>query len=252
MYAQCPHCQTLFRVTSSQLTAADARVRCGQCFTVFNALDHLRVLSEEEEAVLASGQKTKSFTADDDEKGTEQAIPHFLEKDLDDLKTPVIRIPRYSRRTTALFFLGSLVLLMVLAGQILYFERARLIRYPELRPLILTLCEVVNCELPLLRDTTQIDLLSRQLYTHPNVTGALMIRASMVNNAPYAQPYPILELSLSDEQGHIVAMRRFKPTEYLAAGEDPLAMMTPGSPVAINLEIADPGENALAYEFSFL
>jgi predicted Zn finger-like uncharacterized protein len=252
MYAQCPHCQTLFRVSSSQLTAADARVRCGQCFTVFNALDHLRVLSEEEERSLAAGQQAPQASGDDDRDSDEETIPHVLEHDLDNLKTPVVRVPRYSRRTTSLFFLGSLALLMLLAVQIIVLERVRLIRYPELRPLILSLCDSVNCTLPQLHDTEQIDLLSRQLYTHPNVAGALMIRASMVNNAPFPQPYPLLELSLSDEQGHVVAMRRFKPTEYLAEGEDPQAMMTPGSPVAINLEIADPGENALAYEFSFL
>jgi predicted Zn finger-like uncharacterized protein len=251
MYAQCPHCQTLFRVSSSQLTAADARVRCGQCFTVFNALDHLRVLSEEEEQSLAAGRDRQS-PSDEDRDSDERAIPHVLEQDLDNLETPVVRVPRYSRRATTLFFLGSLALLMLLAVQILILERVRLIRYPELRPLIMSLCDTMNCSLPQLHDTEQIDLLSRQLYTHPNVPGALMIRASMVNNAPFPQPYPLLELSLSDEQGHVVAMRRFKPTEYLATGEDPQAMMTPGSPVAINLEIADPGENALAYEFSFL
>jgi predicted Zn finger-like uncharacterized protein len=251
MYAQCPHCQTLFRVTSSQLTAADARVRCGQCFTVFNALDHLRVLSEEEERMLARKQDQPSSEAEDGDSD-EEAIPHVLEKDLDDLKTPVIRVPRYSRRATTLFFLGSLALLVLLGMQILIYERVRLMRYPEIRPLIMSLCDAVKCTLPQMHDTEQIDLLSRQLYTHPNVAGALMIRASMVNNAPFPQPYPLLELSLSDEQGHVVAMRRFKPAEYLASGEDPQAMMSPGSPVAINLEIADPGANALAYEFSFL
>lgn len=251
MYAQCPHCQTLFRVTSSQLTAADARVRCGQCFTVFNALDHLRVLSEEEEELLAQREAQLS-SEDEDENSNQEAVPHVLKIELDDLNTPVTRVPRYSRRATTLLSLGSLALLVLLGMQILIYERVRLIHYPEIRPLILSLCDAVNCTLPQLHDTEQIDLLSRQLYTHPNVAGALMIRASMVNNAPFPQPYPLLELSLSDEQGHVIAMRRFTPTEYLASGEDPHAMMSPGSPVAINLEIADPGANALAYEFSFL
>ncbi len=37
----CPGCQTIFRVTPEQLKARAGRVRCGQCQTVFNALDSL-------------------------------------------------------------------------------------------------------------------------------------------------------------------------------------------------------------------
>ncbi|MBB3048151.1 putative Zn finger-like uncharacterized protein [Litorivivens lipolytica] len=34
---RCPHCQTSFRVTESQLATARGRVRCGACLEVFNA-----------------------------------------------------------------------------------------------------------------------------------------------------------------------------------------------------------------------
>lgn len=34
---QCPHCQTRFRVSQTQLAAAHGTVRCGACFKVFNA-----------------------------------------------------------------------------------------------------------------------------------------------------------------------------------------------------------------------
>ena len=37
----CPHCQTTFRITPEQLKARAGKVRCGQCQTVFNALDCL-------------------------------------------------------------------------------------------------------------------------------------------------------------------------------------------------------------------
>ncbi|MFW6349128.1 MAG: MJ0042-type zinc finger domain-containing protein, partial [Thiohalospira sp.] len=41
MYTQCPNCHSHFRVTAEQLRAADGRVRCGVCDTVFDALEHL-------------------------------------------------------------------------------------------------------------------------------------------------------------------------------------------------------------------
>jgi len=41
MKTRCPACQTTFRVTPDQLKARAGNVRCGQCQTVFNALDNL-------------------------------------------------------------------------------------------------------------------------------------------------------------------------------------------------------------------
>lgn len=37
----CPSCKTIFRITPEQLKARAGKVRCGQCRTVFNALDAL-------------------------------------------------------------------------------------------------------------------------------------------------------------------------------------------------------------------
>lgn len=37
---RCPHCQTSFRVTESQLATARGLVRCGACLEVFNAAEH--------------------------------------------------------------------------------------------------------------------------------------------------------------------------------------------------------------------
>ncbi|HEX5394591.1 MAG TPA: DUF3426 domain-containing protein [Rhodocyclaceae bacterium] len=41
MLTRCPHCTTTFRVKPEQLKARLGRVRCGECRTVFNALDSL-------------------------------------------------------------------------------------------------------------------------------------------------------------------------------------------------------------------
>ncbi len=46
MKTRCPDCQTTFRVTPDQLKARAGKVRCGQCQSVFNALDSLLEDSE--------------------------------------------------------------------------------------------------------------------------------------------------------------------------------------------------------------
>ncbi len=41
MITCCPQCAAAFRITTTHLTSAKGAVRCGSCFTVFNALEHL-------------------------------------------------------------------------------------------------------------------------------------------------------------------------------------------------------------------
>ncbi len=41
MKTGCPHCQTIFLITPEQLKVRAGRVRCGNCWSVFNALDSL-------------------------------------------------------------------------------------------------------------------------------------------------------------------------------------------------------------------
>lgn len=41
MYTQCPQCKAYFEITTEQLKVGGGEVRCGQCLTIFNALEHL-------------------------------------------------------------------------------------------------------------------------------------------------------------------------------------------------------------------
>lgn len=41
MYTQCPHCETIFRLSAEALRAASGQVRCGRCGEAFNALARL-------------------------------------------------------------------------------------------------------------------------------------------------------------------------------------------------------------------
>ena len=89
MYAQCPHCETLFKLRSSELTAADARVRCGMCYTVFNALENLRVPSDEEiimetNKIVAEHKNVAGVAQAPDQ----QTVPHSLQDDLENLHAP--------------------------------------------------------------------------------------------------------------------------------------------------------------------
>lgn len=146
----------------------------------------------------------------------------------------------------------NLFLIVLLVAQYVYFTRDDLARYPELRPSLEAMCGVMGCEIPLMRDVKRISLVNRELRSHPGAANALLVKATLINNAPFPQPYPVLQLSLSNVTGQVVAMRRFQPVEYLGKTINLKEGMVPQKPVDVVLELVDPGQNAISFEFEFL
>lgn len=160
---------------------------------------------------------------------------------------------RKGRRRTVLWTLGALLLLVVLAAQYAYFHRTVLVaEYPQARPLVTRLCKRLGCTLPVRRDLAAIHILNRDVREHPNFAGTLLVNATIVNDAAFAQPYPTLQLSLFDSNGTLLGLRRFKPSEYLDGSIDLAAGMPPHSPVHVVLEVAGASDAATSFEFRFL
>ena len=49
MFTRCPECETTFRLGAEDLRRAQGKVRCGDCGSVFNALEYLAEESEPSE-----------------------------------------------------------------------------------------------------------------------------------------------------------------------------------------------------------
>jgi hypothetical protein len=151
----------------------------------------------------------------------------------------------------AFWGVGVVVLLVLFIVQYSYYTRDDLARYPELRPWIQQLCDIAQCELPMQQDIDKIKLTHRDITQHPRVKGALLINAVFVNKAGFAQPFPVMQITLSDLSGRVIAKRRFQPVEYLDADVNIRRGMSPNNPIQIVLEIADPGKDAENFEFNF-
>lgn len=144
--------------------------------------------------------------------------------------------------------IGGLGLLLL--AQIALAEWPHLAADARWRPWLARLCERLECALPPWREPGAVRITSREVRPHPSVPGALLISASFRNDAAFAQPWPLLELVLSDLDGSGVAGRRFTPAEYL--GRTPEGdSIGPGQSAAITLELHDPGPNAVAFSFEF-
>jgi len=295
MQTQCPHCDTKFRVTETQVQAADGFVRCGVCSEVFNAIEaagqheHQSFLAddvatkespiEEQSAAVTEENETIEALlfealADDeivnvnentaaDESGKDAF--DFFSKESDESLQHVVpdkfRDP-YSSQTpstasTALWSIGILFLTTTLIIEYIWFNRDQLNKIPELQGTISTICQLVKCKNVSIRDPANIELITRNVFSHPNEKGALIVNITMKNNATFAQPYPVMQIDFSDVRGNSVAARRFWPKEYLASKsqqrntEQP-SLLQPNTSASVTLEIQDPGKQAMTYEFNFL
>lgn len=157
--------------------------------------------------------------------------------------------PRRSVVATLAWSLAILLLLATLGVQYLYINRATLIHQAELRPLLELLCEHAACNLPPQRDLAALTLLERDIRSHDQYQGALTISATLQNRAPFAQPFPAVEVVMRDLGGKVVAARRFLPKEYLA-GPVP-ALLEPQATAQLTLDVVDPGAEAVGFEFTF-
>ncbi len=148
--------------------------------------------------------------------------------------------------------LAILTFTATLFAEYVWFNRNELISDPQLRPLVTQFCAVANCDTVNLREPAKIEMTTRNIYSHPNVKNALMISGTLVNHADFEQPYPDMLIDFSDVRGEVIASRVFTPEHYMQIKLDSLKLMPPETPMDFNMEIQDPGNDAMTYEFSFL
>jgi hypothetical protein len=241
----------VFRVSAALLGQAGGRARCGECREVFSVVDVLyEDLASVREAAAAIGRlkaepPLPEVTAEQGVTGAEAvpAIPAYYQDDWQ---------PRTFSGRDVLSLISIALLAMVLGLQWVWFNRATLVAEAGWRPVLEEVCAVVHCTLPMRADVSQLAIINRDVRQHPTVSEALLINAAFENRADFAQPYPFFEVSFIDSTGNPVAMRRFSPVEYLDKGVDITQGMAAQGPVQVVLEVMDPGEAAVSFQFDFL
>lgn len=181
--------------------------------------------------------------------GNEGADPLF------DLEDEPLQLEWEARRRPWGRWLGwgllNLIALLALAAQYVAYNFDALSRQDEYRPWLERICPAVGCELPPRVDISLIKSSNLVVRSHPDFAGALTLDAMIYNRAPFAQPFPLLEVRFDDMQGNTMARRTFKPGEYLAGELAGTREMPSQIPIHISLDILDPGANAVNYSLGF-
>ena len=270
MFTKCAHCETLFRIHSEQLKAAQGLVRCAHCGEVFNALDHLHEDAQEtahaDSVIEQQPGQTDNQSADADAVTTPPAetpqpdppvlSPTPTEPPLNRFEpgAPLINpgISGFKIFLTNLFWsIGILILALLAVAQTAWFNREILLKYDEGRELVESYCEIAGCIIPPRRALEKLKIVDRVVASHPEVDNILRIHLTFENQAPFHQPFPILQVSLFTRDGELEAQRRFSPDEYTGVPTSPDEIMQPGQPVEIELDVVDPGPHVTGFEFAF-
>lgn len=253
MQSQCPHCHTIFKLLDSQIEQAEGQVRCGHCLAIFTA-EILPEDSHQDQSQAVIIQQD-NFTIEDIPTVTTSSEEPV---ELPDVVPPELRAeisnPTKHYSSVSSIFWTLAIISLVAAGvlQYAFYDRIQLVKHNELRPWLEKLCAYAHCELPEPRDPSRIELTHKNVFTHPNQSTALMISATIVNQAEFKQDFPLLDIVFSNIRGEDIAGRRFKPEEYLNIPADQIGKMEPGEPVSFNIEIIDSGTELMSYEFTFL
>ncbi len=171
---------------------------------------------------------------------------------------PTAHEPVFLRRPTAplpasrwqwLAITGLVVLLIL---QVALADRARLAADAGTRPWVAGLCSVLGCSLPAWREPAAFTMTSRDVRPLPGHASALQVRASLRNDARWAQDWPTLRLSLSDADGRVIGTGVFTPADYLGPQAAQAAPLEPGQSAQIAFRVREPAASTVAFTFEFM
>lgn len=209
MFTQCPQCRTNHRITARQLRQHRGLFICKACKTQFDAL----------QSISDTAPKKKRY------QQRETELQALFE-------------PARPTNSRIAWSAGLGIAILLLLGQFIYFEGGHLAQNPALRPTLAGICSALGCELPDYRNIAELEILHSELQQQSD--NHYRLRAAIVNQAGFAQPYPQLKLNLADVNGENFAARIFTPQDYLQ--QQPQASIASGGAVEIGIDIAAPDE----------
>ena len=219
LITRCPTCATLFKVVPDQLRISNGWVRCGQCEEIFDASLHLSPLAPEPilSAPVMDVASVETDTAEADPVVELSTVSFLRQKSPNSLAS--------KRRAQTSLLLLSLVLLLALAGQIVFHERDRILAFaPGAKPGLLEMCNLLNCTLSPLR---RIEFVVIDSSSFSKIRGdSYRLNLTLKNTDSGALALPAIELTLTDTLDQPVMRRVFLPAELgdllgpLAAGAE--------------------------------
>ena len=120
MYTQCPHCEAVFRVSIKEITAANGKLRCGECSHVFDGM--VSVSSTYSQHAKAHNNHNES--------GVTPVYPHTHESE---------------DQSKRLMLWAAIGLIFFMLLQVAYSSRSWLAHQPLTSSITRTTCYLIGC-----------------------------------------------------------------------------------------------------------
>ena len=144
-------------------------------------------------------------------------------------------------------WLAVTVVLAVLAvAQIADMNKRELSQTVFGRPLAYLWCDISKCSSGSLVQVGKIELVHTSVAAHETEAGVLVVDVHLISRTSLSQPYPLIQITLTDRESIPVVRRVFAAQEYLA-GVAP-SELKPNVVEELKLEIANPPDDAVGFE----
>ncbi len=142
---------------------------------------------------------------------------------------------------------GIIVLALALLIQIAFGLRGMIAAmFPVTHPAIAGICKALRCAVPLPRNAERLVLEASDLQF--DQVNAFELTATIRNRASYAQSFPALLLTMTDERNRPIARRVIHPVEYLGRAPITTETIPAGGKVSGRVLISGQSINAAGYE----
>ena len=242
LIAECPSCQTRFRVNEQQLTVADGRVRCGACLAVFDGRGAMgsgteAPVGEDPIGVLLDTERPAA-----DVPAQADASPAVAEE-------PGLELAGAGRSLHPVALAAAIAAgLAFLVAGVLTLQYEVLVQHPVLREAY----EIAGVDVPRYQALDAIRVANWSVDERLGAPQDLIVRLDLTNNAPRAQRFPTLAVGFRGNDGALLTdAQRVEPADYLPSRTHSRRMM-PNTTATVVLHLDDPGPDAVSYTVSML
>lgn len=134
--------------------------------------------------------------------------------------------------------LAALLLFILALMQSIYFLRSTIaVNYPQFKPYLAQACIYLNCKINLPQHVNLLTIDDSDMQENDDYLDVINFSSLLINNAPHAQAYPNIELTLTDIDDKPVLRKLVRPQEYLNSDFNTANGLSAGEEVRINLAI---------------
>ena len=116
-----------------------------------------------------------------------------------------------------------------------------------LRPVLVAGCQLAGCSVPVASNPAAIEQLSSKMTILDGEKGGLRIAVTLINRDNNEQPFPALELSLTDRSGRVISRQIVKADQYRGKSAA-YALMQPGQAEDIKILLRTPAVRVDGFE----